>query len=93
VEGTSKITLAPHVVCRNTSGPLRMLFDREKGVMYELNESASSVVGCLSESSHTVNELLDALAQEYEDVPAEDVVLLVEDFQSAGLVEVETAGA
>jgi Coenzyme PQQ synthesis protein D (PqqD) len=94
VEGTSKIALAGHVVCRSTSGPLRMLFDRDKGVMYELNESASSIVGMLAEGSQTLDELLDALAQDY-DAPhgtlAEDVTLLIEDFRSAGLVEVETS--
>jgi hypothetical protein len=95
VEGTSKIALAAHAICRNTSGALRMLFDRDKGVMYELNESASSVVGLLAERSQTLDELLDALAQEYDaqhDTLAEDVTLLVEDFRTAGLVEVETPG-
>ncbi|KWX03435.1 hypothetical protein TH66_11020 [Carbonactinospora thermoautotrophica] len=89
----SKIALASHVVCRNTSGSLRMLFDRDKGVMYELNESASSVVGLLAERPQTLEELLDALTQEYDaprNVLAEDVALLIEDFRNAGLVEVET---
>jgi Coenzyme PQQ synthesis protein D (PqqD) len=94
VEGTSKIALAAHVVCRNTSGPLRMLFDRDKGVMYELNESASSIVGMLAEGEQTLDELLDALAQDYDashDTLTEDVTLLIKDFRSAGLVEVETS--
>lgn len=94
MEGTSKIALAGHVVCRSTSGPLRMLFDREKGVMYELNESASTVIGLLAEQAQTLDELLDVLAQEYDaplEVLMDDVTLLVDDFRSAGLVEIKAA--
>jgi hypothetical protein len=47
-----KYSLSGHVVCRKTNTELRMLFDRERGVMYELNESASAIVEALEFLSH-----------------------------------------
>jgi hypothetical protein len=84
-----KFRLAHHVVCRQTGAELRMLFDRDKGVMYELNESASAVVGCLSEGPAGVDDLVVALIDEFEAPTGEiktDVEGLLADFVGAGLV-------
>lgn len=81
--------LAEHVVCRQTNTDLRMLFDRSKGVMYELNESASAVVGQLNQAPASVEGLSDALLGEFDAEPSEiraDVSSLLADFLDAGLV-------
>jgi hypothetical protein len=81
--------LAEHVVCRQTGGDLRMLFDRRKGVMYEMNETASAVIGCLAERPATFDELLVVLTAAYEAPDDEirgDVLRLLDDFSEAGLV-------
>jgi coenzyme PQQ synthesis protein D (PqqD) len=85
----AKFRLAEHVVCRQTDCDLRMLFDRRKGVMYELNESASAVVGHLSQAAATVEGLSETLLGEFDAEPSEvqaDVSSLLADFLDAGLV-------
>lgn len=86
------VCLDDHVVCRETTNGLRMLFNRQKGVMYELNETASSVLGRLADSrSCRLGQLVDSLADEYE-APREailaDVWLLLVDLADAGLVAI-----
>lgn len=84
-----KFRLAEHVVCRQTNSDLRMLFDRRKGVMYELNESATAVVSLLEQGPETVEGLTDSLREEFdaprEDVEA-DVSAMLADFAEAELV-------
>jgi PqqD family protein of HPr-rel-A system len=86
---SGKFRLADHVVCRQTNNELRMLFDQRKGVMYELNESASAVAERLGSEPATSEDLITALLDEFE-APAEDVKADVEtllaDFVGAGLV-------
>jgi hypothetical protein len=81
--------LAEDVVKRSTTNGLSMLFDRSKGVMYELNETASTVVEMLGTGSHTVEALLGPLTEQF-DAPAEeiaeDIGKMLEDFTDAGLV-------
>ncbi len=92
---SSIFQLAEHLVCRQTDGDLRMLFDRRKGVMYELNETASAVVGCLAERPATIDELFIALTAAYEapdNEIREDVLRLLSDFTEAGLVTVQEPG-
>jgi PqqD family protein of HPr-rel-A system len=90
---TSKFTLAEQVVCRNTSGDLRMLFDRGKGVMYEMNETASAIIDILTKSPASAEELGEILCQRFDGPPDEiqaDIENLLADFADAGLVsEVE----
>jgi PqqD family protein of HPr-rel-A system len=66
-----------------------MLFDRTKGVMYELNESASAAVECLGQQPSTAEELSASLLDEF-DAPADeiraDVDQMLADFVDAGLV-------
>jgi PqqD family protein of HPr-rel-A system len=87
-----KFRLAEHVVCRQTNSDLRMLFDRRKGVMYELNESASAIVGLLEQAPATAESLSDALLGEFDAPPTEvraDVSSLLADFLDADLVTQE----
>ncbi|MGE0795700.1 MAG: HPr-rel-A system PqqD family peptide chaperone [Acidimicrobiia bacterium] len=89
---SQRFSLAEHLVCRRTSSDLRMLFDRKKGVMYELNETASAVVERLENGPASTESLHAQLAAEFE-VSAEelqaDVDRLLADFHKAGLVTVE----
>jgi hypothetical protein len=67
-----------------------MLFDRNKGVMYELNETASSIVALLQAGPQRTTDLVDALTSEYRASPSEvteDVDRFVTDFLGAGLLE------
>lgn len=81
--------LADNVVCRQTNSELRMLFDRRKGVMYELNETASAIVGQLADGPATATQIVSALVEEF-DGPVEeitpDVNRLLADFAEAGLL-------
>jgi hypothetical protein len=66
-----------------------MLFDRAKGVMYELNESASAVVSQLTMDPQALDEIVDKLAIEFDaprDEIEEDVQTFVADFTEAGLL-------
>jgi PqqD family protein of HPr-rel-A system len=85
------VSLEPHAVSRQTSAGLTMLFDRAKGVMYELNESASAIVSQLSAEPQTVEEITANLAEEF-DAPRDeiesDVQTFVSDFTEAGLIRI-----
>lgn len=86
----SRVQIAQHVVYRTTTTDLKMLFDRNKGVMYELNETASSIVALLQASPQRPHELVAALSSVYRvshDDIAEDVGRFVTDFLSAGVLE------
>jgi hypothetical protein len=89
---TDRFALAEDVVCRRTNSELRMLFDKRKGVMYELNETASAVVETL-ERGPVEAETMYAELQAVFDVPAdvlrEDVDRLLTDFRDAGIVTFE----
>lgn len=89
---TATYRLAPHATFRATSSDLKMLFDRERGVMYELNETGSRIVALLHQEPRGVAELVGALAAEYdapEDEIRRDVEQLVEDFVNARLLTVD----
>lgn len=66
-----------------------MLFDRKRGVMYELNETASSIVELLDAAPRDFDQLLETLLTEYE-APAQemhtDVEQLLNDFVEADLL-------
>lgn len=81
--------LADNIVKRSTTNDLSMLFDRDKGVMYELNESASAVVDLLHRGVTTVTDLVSALAEQFDasaEEITEDVRGMLADFADAGLV-------
>lgn len=81
--------LSEGVVCRQTGSELRMLFDRKKGVMYELNETASAVVGHLAAQPSTKDQLVTALVSQFsapDNEIREDVGRLLADFEDAGLL-------
>lgn len=81
--------LADHVVCRKTNTELRMLFDRQKGVMYELNESASAVAELLEREPASIEVLMTALMEDFDALPDEiqaDIEQMLVDFTDAGLV-------
>jgi PqqD family protein of HPr-rel-A system len=86
---SGKFRLAEHAVCRETNNELRMLFDRAKGVMYELNESASAAVELIGQQPSTAEELSASLSEDF-DAPVEeiraDVDQMLADFVEAGLV-------
>ncbi|WP_431953318.1 PqqD family protein [Nocardia lijiangensis] len=66
-----------------------MLFDRAKGVMYELNESASAVVELLTTDPKPVGELVDALCTQFEaprEEIADDVQTFIDDFLEVGML-------
>jgi Coenzyme PQQ synthesis protein D (PqqD) len=83
------VALLEHAVCRRTSADLTMLFDRVKGVMYELNESASAVVSVLTTEAQSVDAIVDQLLEQFEaprnEVTA-DVLTFIRKFSEAGLL-------
>lgn len=84
-----KYALAENVVKRSTTNALSMLFDRRKGVMYELNETASAVVDLLNGGVCTIEDITDDLAKQFDAPPDEitdDVTRMIADFTEAGLV-------
>jgi hypothetical protein len=83
------IALQPHAVARSTNAGLTMLFDRAKGVMYELNESASAVVARLADKPYRFSELVDSLCGDFEaprDEIEADIRAFLGDFTEAGLL-------
>jgi hypothetical protein len=83
------IRLPAHAVSRRTSAGLTMLFDRAKGVMYELNETASAVIELLGPEPRSVREIVATLSARFEADSgeiAEDVAVFVQDFTEAGLL-------
>lgn len=85
------VGLWPHAVARVTNAGLTMLFDRAKGVMYELNETASVVVTLLADRSRTLDELVDELCGEFDgprDEITADIRSFIDDFSAAGLLSV-----
>lgn len=88
---SEKFALAEHVVCRHTNSELRMLFDRRRGVMYELNETASAVVDTLEGGAITAEALYSELLDAFDvssDVLRVDVDRMLQDFRDAGLITV-----
>jgi hypothetical protein len=75
------VSLKKHAVSRRTNAGLTMLFDRAKGVMYELNESASCIVELLSAEPVPVQVLVENLAAKF-DAPAAEIEADVENFLS-----------
>lgn len=94
IESTSTLSavgLRPHAVARVTNAGLTMLFDRAKGVMYELNETASVVVTLLADRPRTLDALVEELCREFDgprDEIAADIRSFVDDFSDAGLISV-----
>jgi Coenzyme PQQ synthesis protein D (PqqD) len=87
---SARIALSKHAVCRQTTNGLVMLFDREKGVMYELNETAAKIVQLLSERSRDNAELVAELSAEFnapDGVIADEVHKFTSDFLSAELLQ------
>jgi PqqD family protein of HPr-rel-A system len=85
------VALEPHAVSRQTSAGLTMLFDRAKGVMYELNETASAIIAHLSAEPRAREEIVSRLAAEFEaprDEIESDVQAFVADFAEAGLLKI-----
>ncbi|MDP4500508.1 PqqD family protein [Nonomuraea turcica] len=94
IDYAARLSIADHVVFRETNGTLCMLFDRDKGVMYELNETASAVVRSLRDDARSFSELIQDLATEYDASPemiAEDSTALVTDLEQAGLLRIVTS--
>ncbi len=92
-EPVKTYALAKHAVFRRTSGDLCMLFDRERGVMYELNETASAVITQIhggAESEPAIVAGLSAAFSVDEADLSRDVEAFLGDFVSAGLLEVRS---
>lgn len=86
---TRTYKLADHLVFRSTNSELKMLFDRQQGVMYELNETASRMVALLNEAPRSLDQLVAILLGEYEeqeDVIREDAKQFLSDFLHAKLL-------
>ncbi|WP_169816345.1 HPr-rel-A system PqqD family peptide chaperone [Nocardia miyunensis] len=85
----TNVALQPHAVCRKTTSGLTMLFDRAKGVMYELNETASAIVEVLGPEPMEVDAIVEALCAQF-DAPADEITDHVEqfivDFVEAGML-------
>ncbi|MDQ1295241.1 MAG: hypothetical protein QG608_3126 [Actinomycetota bacterium] len=67
------LSIAPGVVCRQTNSGLRMLFDPDSGVMYELNDTASEIVSLLIELQPTSAQAVADRMVEVFDAPADEV--------------------
>lgn len=86
--------LADQVVCRQTNSDLRMLFDRRKGVMYELNETASAVVEQLDRRPMALDGLVEVLLADFDapvDEIREDIERLLAEFSEAGILVQEVS--
>lgn len=84
-----RVELSSHAVCRETNNGLVMLFDRKKGVMYELNETAAVIIQLLNKGPHDRSELVAALTDEFDATPEEiegELVPFLSDFLEAGLL-------
>ncbi|TFF34575.1 HPr-rel-A system PqqD family peptide chaperone [Mucilaginibacter psychrotolerans] len=82
--------IRPNITCRPTNLNLIMLFDREKGVMYELNETASSLIAILRDKPSSAREISAVLAADYDEDPSvieAQVVEFLDDFAKSGLIE------
>lgn len=87
------VALEPHAISRQTSAGLTMLFDRAKGVMYELNETASAIIAHLSAEPQACEEIVTMLAAEFEAPRNEiesDVRAFLADFTEAGLLKISS---
>ena len=85
------VALKKHAVSRRTNAGLTMLFDRAKGVMYELNESASCIVELLSAEPVPVQALVENLAARFDAPTAEieaDVEQFLSEFEEAQLLQI-----
>lgn len=91
---TATFRLSDGVVCRKTNTELRMLFDRRKGVMYELNETSSAIVEQLEGKPRTVDELTAILLDDF-DAPEEDiredVTIFLAEFSEANVIVEEVS--
>jgi hypothetical protein len=81
--------LSSHVSCQKSNSDLVTLIDRDRGVAYELNESASAIVAALSSGPKSRLDLVDRIATEFEgngpDIEA-DLGDFLADFERAGLI-------
>jgi hypothetical protein len=87
-----KYRLADHVTCRSTNTELRMLFDRQRGVMYKLNESASAIVYSFHEGAQSRASLIERLSCEFDGESSQieaDIDDFLEDFERVGLIRCE----
>jgi len=85
-----KLQLKPNVTSRPTNLNLIMLFDKEKGVMYELNETASSIISTLTSTPKNIEEIIEIIGKDYNDDKnqiAEDIKEFIADFITTGLLE------
>lgn len=84
----TRFQLSEHVVVRETGKGVRMLYDQNRGVMYELNDTASAIIALLDQP-RSVLSMAKLLTQEYdgsEDDFKEDIEQLLSDFKDVGLV-------
>jgi Coenzyme PQQ synthesis protein D (PqqD) len=91
---TATFRLSDGVVCRKTNTELRMLFDRRKGVMYELNETASAIVEQLEGKPRTVDELITVLLDDFDaagEEIREDVTTFLAEFSEANVIVEEVS--
>jgi len=87
----AKLKLKPNVTSRPTNLNLIMLFDREKGVMYELNETASSIVSIILSEPKSSLEIVEIISKDYNadaNQISEDVKEFLDDFIKAALIEI-----
>jgi len=80
--------LAESIVFRSTRPDLIMAFDSTSGVMYELNDTASSVLK-LVDGSRSVDDIVDQLLDTYEAPRADverDVTEILDRFATAAVV-------
>lgn len=87
---SGRYRIAPNVVCRQTSSGLRMLFNHESGVMYELNDTASDIVSIIIELQPVaLDAIAERLVQIFDvspDEAREATEELLDDFVAAAVV-------
>jgi len=80
--------MGENIVFRNTRPDLVMAFDKGSGVMYELNDTATSVLK-LIDGHRDIDSIVTALTEEFEADPEQiraDVVHLLQRFAEVSLV-------
>ena len=87
----AKYAIAEHVNLRQTNASMRIMFDRNEGVMYELNETASAVMEILEKGSANIDSIAEAIALQFEGQLEDfkpEIDSLLKDFVGNGLVVV-----
>ncbi|MFA5805028.1 MAG: PqqD family protein [Melioribacteraceae bacterium] len=85
-----KIKFKDNVTLRETSNNLAILYDKEKGILFEMNETASAIARLIKVESDVV-KIIKRLTDEFnaeEQLIKTDVISLIEELVELEAIEV-----